>query len=50
MTKEFITEKVWGEIDLFKESRTLDIYVWYLRKKLWKDVIDTVRGVGYIIK
>jgi two-component system alkaline phosphatase synthesis response regulator PhoP len=27
MTKEFITEKVWGEIDLFKESRTLDIYV-----------------------
>jgi len=50
MTKEFITEKVWGEIDLFKESRTLDIYVGYLRKKLGKDVIDTVRGVGYIIK
>ncbi len=50
MTKEFITEKVWWEIDLFKESRTLDIYVGYLRKKLGKDVIDTVRGVGYIIK
>lgn len=50
MTKEIITEKVWGEIDLFKESRTLDIYVGYLRKKLGKDIIDTVRWVGYIIK
>lgn len=49
LTKETITEKVWGEIDLFKESRTLDIYVGYLRKKLGKDVIETVRGVGYMI-
>lgn len=49
LSKEQITEKVWGEIDLFKESRSLDIYVWYLRKKLWKDIIDTVRGVGYMI-
>jgi len=43
LTKENITESVWGEIDLFKESRTLDIYVGYLRKKLGKDVIETVR-------
>lgn len=49
LSKEEITEKVWGEIDMFKESRTLDIYVWYLRKKLWKDVIETVRGVGYMM-
>ena len=49
LTKEEITEKVWGEIDMFKESRTLDIYIWYLRKKLWKDVVETVRGVGYMI-
>lgn len=50
LSKEQITEKVWWEIDMFKESRTLDIYVWYLRKKLWKDIIETVRGVWYIMK
>lgn len=49
LSKEEITEKVWWEIDMFKESRTLDIYVGYLRKKLWKDVIETVRGVGYMM-
>lgn len=49
LSKEEITEKVWGEIDMFKESRTLDIYVGYLRKKLWKDVIETVRGVWYMM-
>lgn len=49
LSKEEITEKVWGEIDMFKESRTLDIYVWYLRKKLWKDVVETVRWVGYMM-
>lgn len=49
LSKEEITEKVWGEIDMFKESRTLDIYVWYLRKKLGKDVIETVRWVGYMM-
>ena len=50
LTKEDITEKVWGEIDLFKVSRTLDIYIWYLRKKLWSELIETVRWVWYIIK
>lgn len=49
LTKEQITEKVWWEIDLFKESRSLDIYVGYLRKKLGKDIVETVRWVGYMI-
>lgn len=49
LTKEQITEKVWGEIDMFKESRSLDIYIGYLRKKLWKEVVETVRWVWYII-
>jgi len=50
LTKEDITEKVWWEIDLFKVSRTVDIYIWYLRKKLWTWLVETVRGVWYIIK
>jgi len=49
LSKEEITEKVWWEIDMFKESRTLDIYVWYLRKKLWKDVVETIRWVWYMM-
>ena len=50
LTKEQITEKVWGEIDMFKASRSVDIYVGYLRKKLWKELIETIRWIGYIIK
>jgi len=50
LTKEEITEKVWWEIDMFKESRALDIYVGYLRKKLWSDIIETVRWTWYMIK
>lgn len=50
LTKEEITEKVWWEIDMFQESRTLDIYIGYLRKKLGKDIVETVRGVWYIME
>ncbi len=49
ISKEELLEKVWGEYDAFSASRTLDVYVWYLRKKLGKEVIETKRGLGYII-
>lgn len=49
LTKELLMEKVWGEVDLFKESRSVDIYIGYLRKKLGADIIQTVRGIGYIM-
>ncbi len=32
------------------ESNVIDVYVNFLRKKLHKDLIETVRGVGYIIR
>ena len=50
LSKQQLNEKVWWETDLFKESRTLDIHVWYLRKKLGKDIIQTIRGIWYKIK
>jgi len=50
LSKQQLNEKVWWETDLFKESRTLDIHVWYLRKKLGKDLIETIRGIWYMIK
>lgn len=32
------------------ESNTVEVYIHHLRKKLGKDLIQTVRGVGYTIK
>ena len=49
ISKEELLEKVWWEYDAFSASRTLDVYVWYLRKKLWKDIIETKRWLWYII-
>lgn len=50
LSKENILEKVWWEYDAFSETRTLDVYVWYLRKKLGKEIVKTVRGQGYIFE
>ena len=44
-----IIEHVWGEYDRLLFSRTVDVHVSYLRKKLGKDVITTVKGNGYFI-
>ncbi len=50
ISKKELLEKVWWEYDDFLPSRTIDIYIWYLRKKLWKDLIETVRWEWYMIK
>jgi DNA-binding response OmpR family regulator len=31
-------------------SKTIDVYIWYLRKKLWKDLIETKKGYWFLIK
>lgn len=49
ISKEELLEKVWGEYDNFKMSRTVDVYIWYLRKKVWKNLIETIRWQWYII-
>lgn len=49
VSKEELMEKVWNEYDDFKMSRTVDVSVWNVRKKLWKDLIETVRWQGYLI-
>ena len=49
LTRDDILDKVWG-YDFFGESRTLDVHIRNLRKKIGDDnqgIIDTVRGVGY---
>ncbi len=43
-------EKVWGEFDGdFMFSKTVDVYIGYLRKKLDRQIIETKKGVWYMI-
>lgn len=47
ISKEELFEKVWGEYDVMKMGKTVDVYIGYLRKKLGVEVIETVKGRGY---
>ncbi|MDD3793616.1 MAG: response regulator transcription factor [Candidatus Gracilibacteria bacterium] len=51
LSRQDIYEKVWGEFDGdFMFSKTIDVYIGYLRKKLGKDLIETKKGFGFLIK
>ena len=51
--RDVLYERVWGG-ELDSESKTLDVYVGYLRKKLEAEgqprLIHTVRGMGYVAR
>jgi len=49
INKEELLSKVWWDYDEFWSSRTVDVYVWYIRKKLWQDLIETKRWEWYLI-
>lgn len=52
LSREQILEAVWGE-DAAPYGNVVDQYVYYLRNKLEQHgprLIDTVRGVGYVIR
>ena len=54
MTRDQLLDKVWG-FEYIGETRTVDVHVRYLRKKLGDEdnegkYIQTVRGVGYKIQ
>lgn len=49
ITRDQMLDKVWG-YDFFGESRTLDVHIRNLRKKIGDEnqkFIETVRGIGY---
>ena len=47
--RQELYEKVWGEFEGdFMFSKTVDVYIGYLRKKLGKDIIETKKWHGYI--
>ena len=43
-----IIEQVWGEESDMLFSQTVDVHVAYLRRKLGKNIIQTIPGVGYL--
>jgi two-component system response regulator MprA len=50
LTREQILKAVWG-FDFEPSSNSLDVYVMYLRRKTGEPrVINTVRGVGYVLR
>ena len=52
LTRTFLFDKIWG-YDYYGETRTLDVHIRHLRKKIGDNdskLIETVRGVGYKIK
>ncbi len=53
LSRDSLLEKVWG-YDYMGETNVVDVYVRYLRNKIDNvygcAVIQTVRGVGYVIK
>jgi len=44
-----IIEHVWGGREELMFSQTVDVHIAYLRRKLGKEVIETVPGKGYLI-
>ena len=53
ITREQILDRIWG-LDCEVEMNNVEIYVYYLRKKLepitGRIVIETIRGIGYCLK
>ena len=46
LSREQLLSHVWG-YDFDPGSNVVDVYVGYLRRKLGRDLIETVRGMGY---
>ncbi len=47
--RQELYEKVWGEFEGdFMFSKTVDVYIGYLRKKLDREIIETKKWHGYI--
>lgn len=52
LTRNLLLDQIWG-YDYFGDTRTVDVHIRYLRKKLEDNnnkYIDTIRGVGYKLK
>ncbi|MNO91695.1 Transcriptional regulatory protein QseB [compost metagenome] len=48
-TRERLTQLLYGW-DEEAESNTLEVHIHHLRKKLYGELIRTVRGIGYLVE
>ena len=48
VTRTALWEHVWDS-DMEPDSNVVDVYVRYLRQKIGRDAIETVRGMGYVL-
>lgn len=48
-SREEFLDSLWG-YDVFIDSRTVDVHIKNLRQKLGKELITTVKGIGYRIE
>ena len=46
LSREQLLSRVWG-YDFDPGSNVVDVYIGYLRRKLGREVVETVRGAGY---
>ena len=46
LSREQLLSRVWG-YDFAPGSNVVDVYIGYLRRKLGREVVETVRGAGY---
>jgi two-component system response regulator QseB len=49
LSREQLLEHVWG-YDYDPGTKVVEVYVSYLRRKLGDQVIETVRGMGYVVR
>ncbi|KNF09908.1 alkaline phosphatase synthesis transcriptional regulatory protein PhoP [Gottschalkia purinilytica] len=54
LSRNFLLDEIWG-YDYFGETRTVDVHIRHLRKKIEDDdknprYIETIRGIGYKMK
>lgn len=49
LSRDQLLSQVWG-FDYAGETNVVDVYIRYLRQKIDYQLIETVRGIGYIIR
>ena len=49
VSREKLIEKIWG-YEYFGDTRVIDAHLINIRKKIKKDYIKTIKGVGYVLE
>lgn len=47
LPKTELAEKIWWIYDAWADQKVVEVYIGYLRKKLWTQIIETHKWIGY---